>query len=90
MICDPTPTTETIYDTGKVYITVNGHEYDYFFGQNDTSGTIAQQLVNTIQNDSTRVVNASVPAGGTQISLIAVTAGAAGNSITVASGATYT
>src|SRR5581483_6124908 len=30
--CDPC--NPTLYDAGKVFITINGHEYDYFYGSN--------------------------------------------------------
>jgi len=90
-ICDQTP--ETLLDTGKVSITINGHEYDYFFGQGvsgDTPATVASGLVNAIQADPARLVNASATGtGGNIVQLTAVTAGAAGNNITVTTGWTW-
>ncbi|HEV3315945.1 MAG TPA: RHS repeat-associated core domain-containing protein, partial [Candidatus Angelobacter sp.] len=81
-ICDNTPT-PALYDSGKVYIRINGHEYDYFYGGGgnspDTTASVPQGLVNAIQADAGRVVNASVPANGTTITLTAVNAGSAGN-----------
>ena len=81
-ICDPTPN-PPLFDSGKVYIIINGHEYDYFYGSGsnspDTASSVAQGLVNAIQADAGRVVNASVPNNGTVITLTAVNAGSAGN-----------
>jgi RHS repeat-associated protein len=80
-ICDNTPN-PPLYDSGKVYIRINGHEYDYSYGGGnspDSSASVAQGLVNAIQADAGRVVNASVPANGTTITLTAINAGSAGN-----------
>ncbi|HEV3316973.1 MAG TPA: hypothetical protein VG488_08400, partial [Candidatus Angelobacter sp.] len=60
-ICDNTPN-PPLYDSGKVYIRINGHEYDYSYGGGnspDSSASVAQGLVNAIQADAGRVVNAS-------------------------------
>jgi RHS repeat-associated protein len=81
-ICNNTPT-PPLYDAGKVYIIVNGHEYDYFYGGGgntpDSSSSAAQGLVNVIQADAGRVINASVPANGSTITLTAVNPGSVGN-----------
>jgi len=76
------PNVVIAYDTGKVYITINGHEYDYQFGGGDapdTADSVAQGLVIAIQADGARLVNASVPSGGTVITLTAINAGSVGN-----------
>jgi RHS repeat-associated protein len=90
-ICDNTPN-PPLYDSGKVYIVVNGHEYDYFYGYSgnspDSASSVAQGLVNAIQADAGRVVNASVPSNGTTITLTAVSAGSAGN-VAFSSGSAY-
>jgi RHS repeat-associated protein len=85
-----------IYDSGKVFITVNGHEYDYNFSGNDnsqdTASTVAAGLVAAIQADGSRLVNASCSDGACStptITLTAVTAGSAGNSIAFTTGYTY-
>ncbi|HEV3038047.1 MAG TPA: RHS repeat-associated core domain-containing protein [Candidatus Angelobacter sp.] len=79
--CDPC--NPPLYDSGKVYITVNGREYDYFYGGGgnapDSPANVTQGLVNAIQADAARVVNASVPTNGTAITLTAMNAGTAGN-----------
>jgi RHS repeat-associated protein len=88
MICDQTP--ETIYDSGTVFITVNGHEYDHFYPLNangDSSVEVAAGLVNAIQADPARVVNASL--SGSVVILTAVNAGSAGNNIAFSSGSSY-
>ena len=91
-ICDNDPQ-PPYYDNGKVYITVNGHEYDYFFGASgtapDSATSVAQGLVNVIQSDTNRVVDASVPTGTTQVLLAAKTVGQAGNSIGFKTGYTW-
>lgn len=87
--CEPSSTTTCA--TGKVYISVNGHEYDYFFGNGgsapDSTATVAQGLVNVIQGDTSRIVNASIsPSGSNIVVITAATAGSAGNSISFVSG----
>ena len=81
------------YDNGKVYITVNGHEYDYWFGNAGNSPdyptSVASGLVTVINNDGARLVNASVPSNGTTITLTARNAGSAGNSIVFSTGDTW-
>ncbi|HXB21392.1 MAG TPA: hypothetical protein VNV88_08425, partial [Candidatus Solibacter sp.] len=90
-ICDTTPN-PPLFDWGKVYIIVNGHEYDYFYGGGGNSGDSASSaalgLVNAIQADAGRLVNASVPSNGATITLTAVNAGAAGN-FGFSTGSTY-
>jgi RHS repeat-associated protein len=85
------PSTTTTCATGKVYISVNGREYDYFFGNGgaapDSTVSVAQNLVNVIQGDTSRIVSASISPSGTNIVMLtAATAGSAGNSISFVSG----
>ncbi len=88
--CDQTP--EWFNDTGTVHITINGHEYDYPFGQGDgpdIASTVASGLVNAIQADSARVVNASISSSAQNVVVLtALSAGAAGNSIAFSTGST--
>jgi RHS repeat-associated protein len=78
----------TVWDTGKVFITINGHEYDYFFSGSNSSGnpddphSVAAGLVAAIQADGARVVNASCsdgPCSNPVITLTAVSTGSWGN-----------
>jgi RHS repeat-associated protein len=89
--CDQT--SETYYNNGKFYITINGHEYDYWYGSSgnaaDYAISVASGLVTAIQGDSARVVNASVPSGGTTITLTAIAVGSAGNNISFTTGSTW-
>jgi RHS repeat-associated protein len=88
--CDQTP--EWFNDTGTVHITINGHEYDYAFGNGsspDIQSTVAQGLVNAIQADASRVVNASISASAQNVVVLtALNAGAAGNNIAYSTGST--
>jgi RHS repeat-associated protein len=60
----------TIYDSGTATVTVNAHpDYVPWSGQGATAAGIASALVATINGDSAALVTASVPAGGTVISL---------------------
>ena len=63
----------TLYDTGKVTITVNGHGDSASYGSGSTSSTIAEALVSAINGDS----GASVTAGlsGSTVNLTSKTAG---------------
>lgn len=87
------PSSFTTYDNGKVFITVGGHEYDYFFSGSDTSvdtsASVAQGLVLAIQSDPARIVNAAAPQGGTVITLSAIASGSNGNGISFATGYTW-
>ena len=87
------PSSFTTYDNGKVFITIGGHEYDYFFSGSDTSvdtsASVAQGLVFAIQGDAARLVNASVPQGGTVITLNAVASGTSSNGISFTTGYTW-
>src|SRR5215831_1221666 len=87
--CEPTVT--TYYDNGKVFVTINGHEYDYFYGNNgdspDSTSSVAQGLALAINADSARIVNAS--SSTATLTLTAVTAGTAGNSISYSTGGTW-
>jgi RHS repeat-associated protein len=87
--CEPSSTTTCA--TGKVYISINGREYDYLFGNGgsapDSAASVAQNLVSVIQSDASRIVNASISPSSTNIVVVtAATAGSAGNSISFASG----
>jgi YD repeat-containing protein len=88
--CDQIP--EWFNDTGAVHITINGHEYDYQFGQGDgpdIASTVASGLVSQIQADASRVVNASISSSAQNVVVLtALGAGAAGNSIAVSTGST--
>jgi RHS repeat-associated protein len=74
-ICDQTP--DTIYDSGNVSVTVNGHQTSAAYGQGDTASSVALNLANAITNDGAAVVNAT--ASGTQITLKARSGGEAGD-----------
>jgi RHS repeat-associated protein len=90
IVCDDQP--QNYFDNGKVYITINGHEYDYFFPQltsGDDSYTVALGLKNVIQADPARLVNASLVPNTTTIALTAISAGAAGNNISLVTGYTW-
>src|SRR6202035_3256440 len=52
-------TNTTVYDAGTITITVNGHNNQVSFGQNDTAGAIASRLATTINSDSAAFVTAS-------------------------------
>jgi RHS repeat-associated protein len=94
-VCQPVTTTPGYwtYDVGTVHITVNGHEYDYIFGGGDgsvqdTTASVAQGLVNAIQADGARVVNASISSSSSSIVVLtAVNSGSAGN-VAFSSGST--
>jgi RHS repeat-associated protein len=80
----------TYYDNGDFDIIVGGRRYDYSYGQNDSpdsTSSIAQALVTAINSDGGRVVNASL--SGSTITLTAVTAGSAGNTISFSTGSTW-
>lgn len=67
----------TIYDTGTVTITVNGHPNQVPYGQNDSVTTIAANLAAQINADTAAFVNAASAAG--TVSLISRTTGSAAN-----------
>jgi RHS repeat-associated protein len=67
----------TIYDGGTVTLTVNGHADAASYGKSDTAATLATNLGNAIQGDSSSPVGASV--SGTTIALTARAAGASTN-----------
>jgi RHS repeat-associated protein len=71
-----------IYDTGTVTITVNGTNYQVSYGQNSTTSTLAQALVNLLNAGS--LVNATFTVSSTSpfpatITLTAQQPGAASN-----------
>jgi RHS repeat-associated protein len=70
--------TITAYDSGTVYVTVNGHQTSQSYGKGDNDSTVASNLANAINNDSGAFVNASPPSGST-ITLTARTTGASTN-----------
>ena len=76
--CQPIVVT-TVYDAGPVKVTINGTQYSYTYGQNDSPSTIASSLANTIQLGG--IVSASASGGTVTLS---ASAGSAGNSITLA------
>jgi RHS repeat-associated protein len=67
----------TIYDTGNISITVNGHADQVTFGQNDTAGTITSRLVTAINADTAAFVTASASAN--VVNLTSKTTGTAAN-----------
>src|SRR5260370_22024711 len=67
----------TIWDTGTVSITVNGHTNSANYGQFDTPSTIASNLASAINADSAASVTAS--ASGSVVTVTAKTAGTVGN-----------
>jgi RHS repeat-associated protein len=64
----------TVYDTGTVWVTVNGHKTSASYGQGDTSASVASNLANAINADSAAYVQAT--ASGATLSLTSRTAGA--------------
>jgi RHS repeat-associated protein len=93
-VCQPVTTTPGFwtYDQGTVHIAVNGREYDCVFGGGgsvqDTTASVAQGLVNAIQADASRVVNASVSSSSSStVVLTAINSGSAGN-VAFSSGST--
>jgi RHS repeat-associated protein len=65
----------TIYDTGTVTITVNGHADSYTYGQTDTTSTIASGLANSVNGDGGAFVTAA--ASGATVNLTSKASGAA-------------
>ena len=65
----------TIYDTGSVWITLNGTQYSVSYGQSSTTSSLASTLASAINSGS--LANAS--ANGSGISITAKTVGAATN-----------
>jgi RHS repeat-associated protein len=63
----------SVYDSGLVSLTVNGHTDNMGYGQGDTPSTIATNMVNRINGDSNAFVTAS--ASGAVITLTARTNG---------------
>ena len=67
----------TIYDSGTLTITVNGHSDSASYGEGDTSASVASYLVSAINADSAAPVSASL--SGTTITLVSKTTGTATN-----------
>jgi RHS repeat-associated protein len=66
----------TTYDSGNVWVTLNGTQYSVSYGQNSTSATIASTLASAL-NASSSPVSAST--SGSVINLLAKSSGAATN-----------
>jgi len=78
VICDSgDPTVITVYDTGRVSATINDMQYSVSYGQNDTSVTIAANLASAMNNDPSRLVNAS--ASSSTVNLVAIATGVGTN-----------
>lgn len=69
---------ETIYDSGTVSITVNGHKDSTTYSQGSTVSSVASGLAQTINADSAAFVNATAGTNGA-LTLTARQAGTAGN-----------
>jgi RHS repeat-associated protein len=88
-----TPST-TVYDSGTMTAYVNGQPFTYTYGASDSVSTIASALAWSIRTNSATtdytnvVVNTGVTPPAATISLIARSAGTAGNGITLGTGAT--
>jgi len=67
-------TYQTIYDSGTVSITVNGHTDSAYYGQSDTPSTIAAALATAINADSSAPATAS--ANGSVVNLTSKATGA--------------
>lgn len=63
----------TTYDTGSVWITVNGTQTSLSYGQNSTTATLASALVSAINGNSSLPVSAAIL--GSTVNLTAKTAG---------------
>jgi len=77
-------TCHTVYDTGTVSITANGHTDQYNYGQGDTATTVATNLANLIRSNSpyidyTSVITNSTNPPSATINLTARTVGASTN-----------
>lgn len=70
--------TDTIYDSGIVSITVNGHKDNTTYSQGSTVSSVATGLAQAINADSAAFVNATAGTNGS-ITLTARQAGTAGN-----------
>jgi RHS repeat-associated protein len=67
----------TIWDSGSVSITVNGHIDSTSYGASDTASTVAARLATAINNDSSAAVTAAL--SGAIITLASKVAGASTN-----------
>src|SRR5262249_3023241 len=67
----------TVYDSGTVTVTVNGHANNTSFGQSSTTSSIASSLASAINGDSAAAVTAS--SSGSTLTLISKVAGSTGN-----------
>jgi len=53
------PSSFTAYDNGKVFITIGGHEYDYFFSGSDTSVNTSASVVRLLCQPSPKINSAN-------------------------------
>lgn len=67
----------TTYDTGSVWITVNGVQSSASYGQGSTTATVASALVSAINTNSSAPVSAAL--SGSTVNLTAKTTGAGTN-----------
>jgi RHS repeat-associated protein len=67
----------TVYDSGTVWVTVNGFQVSVSYGQNSTSSTVASAIVSAFNTTNGSPVTASV--AGSLISLTATTVGSSTN-----------
>ncbi len=72
---------KTVYDVGKVTVTINGVPATVSYGQGSSGTTITSALVTAFGTNSTFVVSSS----GNVLNVKAQTAGTAGNAITLSS-----
>ena len=73
----------TTYDTGSVWITVNGVQTSVSYGQSSTTATLASALVSAVNANTSLPVTASL--SGSMVNLTAKTTGA-GTNYALASG----
>jgi len=76
-----------VYDSGSVYVAVNGQYKSAWYGQGSTGDSIAQDLANAINADGSYPVTAS--AGGTVLYLTSKTYGAGANYSLAAGSGSY-
>ncbi len=73
----PSPCPETIYDSGNVWITVNGAQKTVSYGQGSTNNSVATALRNAINGDGSYPVTAG--GTGNRVNLTAKTNGSGTN-----------
>jgi RHS repeat-associated protein len=81
-VCDPG---YTVWDYGRVVVTVNGFQATYLYGENDTPSTIASGLAAALNGGSSPV---TATAGGATLSMTSKASGSATNYSLSASSAT--